>query len=133
MSASASGKPKVLVFFTTSCGRTKNFLKNLNREYEDFSSVDILFIETRKAKEFAVKTFRNNYALPEMNFAYDYSNNAKNAMSAYTKKFLPKVKTVNTPLIVFIDGDNNVQEVIHGKALAMPEFKKIIDKSVLRK
>jgi len=127
VSTTASGRPKILVFYATSCGRTKNFLKNINSEYGNFGAVDIIFVETRKAKESAVKSFRNKYALPEMNFAYDTSKNAKNAMDTYAKTFLPKVKTVNTPMIVFIDSDNMVQDVVHGKALTAKQFWEMID------
>ncbi|MBQ1661022.1 MAG: redoxin domain-containing protein, partial [Treponema sp.] len=133
VSTTANGKPKILVFYATSCGRTKNFLKNINSEYGNFGAVDISFVETRKAKESAVKSFRNKYALPEMNFAYDTSKNAKNAMDTYAKTFLPKVKTVNTPMIVYIDANNNVQEVGHGKALTSKQFWETIDKLLLNR
>ena len=133
VTTTANGKPKVLVFFATSCGRTKNFLKNINKDYGKFSNVDIIFVETRKARDNAVKTFQNKYAAPAMKFAYDTTGSAKKAMDTYVKTFLPKVKTANTPIIVFIDADNMVQEVYHSKALSSKQFQEIINSLLLNK
>ncbi len=127
ITTSANGKPKILVFFATSCGRTKNFLKNINPVYKNFADVDVCFIEVRKAKQKAVTTFQNKYAVKEMDFAYDASGNAKKAMETYHKTFLPKVKTVNTPMIVYIDGNNIVQKIEHGKAYTAKEVREVID------
>lgn len=133
VTTTANGKPKILVFFATSCGRTKNFLKNINKDYGKFSNVDIIFVETRKARDNAVKTFQNKYAAPAMKFAYDTTGSAKKAMDTYVKTFLPKVKTANTPIIVFIDADNMVQEVYHSKALSSKQFQEIINSLLLNK
>ena len=127
ITTSANGKPKILVFFATSCGRTKNFLKNINPVYKNFADVDVCFIEVRKAKQKAVTTFQNKYAVEEMDFAYDASGNAKKAMETYHKTFLPKVKTVNTPMIIYIDGNNIVQKIEHGKAFTAKEVREVID------
>ncbi len=127
ITTSANGKPKILVFFATSCGRTKNFLKNINPVYKNFADVDVCFIEVRKAKQKAVTTFQKKYAVEEMDFAYDASGNAKKAMETYHKTFLPKVKTVNTPMIVYIDGNNIVQKIEHGKAFTAKEVREVID------
>ncbi|MBR7079751.1 MAG: redoxin domain-containing protein, partial [Treponema sp.] len=115
------------VFFATSCGRTKNFLKNINPVYKNFADVDVCFIEVRKAKQKAVTTFQKKYAVEEMDFAYDASGNAKKAMETYHKTFLPKVKTVNTPMIIYIDGNNIVQKIEHGKAFTAKEVREVID------
>lgn len=127
ITTSAEGKPKILIFFAASCGRTKNFLKKMNSEYGSFKDVDICFIETRKAKQKAVATFQGKYAIKEMNIAYDTSGNAKKAMDTYHKTFLPKVKTINTPMFIFIDGNNIVQQIEHGKALTPKEVRNIVD------
>ena len=127
IATSANGRPKILIFFATSCGRTKNFLKKFNAVYGDFKDVDICFIETRKAKQKAVETFQKKYAVSEMDIAYDATGNAKKAMDTYHKTFLPKVKTINTPMFVFIDGNNVVQQIEHGKALTPKEVRNIVD------
>ena len=127
VTTTAEGKPKILIFFSTSCGRTKNFLKKFNSVYGDYKDVDICFIETRKAKQKAVDTFQKKYAASEMDIAYDATGNAKKAMDTYHKSFLPKVKTINTPMLVYIDGNNIVQVIEYGKAFTPKEVRTIID------
>ena len=111
---SASGKPKVLIFFSSGCSYSSATIKSVAAL--DFSDVDVVCINILSSGDtVATKSFRDSYASgSSIDFcAYTSWNNT--AMWAYTWD-MPGYTggSITMPVIAYIDADNKLQMVKNG-------------------
>ncbi len=121
----AEGKPKILVFFQANDPKSRDSAKNICASYSNLTSLDIVFIETKRSSKSIVTKFQNTYASNKVKFAYDTTTEAYNSMKAYTKLLLGPAASIANPLIIYIDKNNVIQCEEHGIKLTEAHAKEI--------
>ena len=111
MSTTASGKPKVLIFFKETNTNEKRTIQALAGT--DTSYADIVAMNMNKASVDTVKTYKETYGSDGIVFTYDTSSTTYNYMWKYARMGGYSGGIV-LPLIVYIDSDNVVQYVTTG-------------------
>lgn len=110
----ASGKNKVLIFFSTVCFNSQSTISGIRQE--DFSNVDIIAIDAAKHSKDEVAAFKDTYADDSLALCYDAGSTASGVMWSYVD--LIDSNSVSYPIIVYIDVENKVQKVTTGTASA---------------
>ena len=121
----AEGKAKILVFFQANDVKSRDSAKNICAKYEDFSNVDIVFIETKRSSKAVVTKFRDTYATSSAKVCYDTTTAANNSMKEYTKLLVGSAASIANPFIVYIDKNNKIQYEEHGIKLTESHAKEI--------
>lgn len=116
ISSTANGKPKVLIFFRSTCSICKNSIKAISNY--GLQGVDIYAIESMFATKESVIDFKNNYGSDEVEFSYSLESDKVNnsAMHAYLKSFFENYSNFSFPVICYIDANNNLQHLTLGKS-----------------
>ncbi|MDE7130743.1 MAG: InlB B-repeat-containing protein [Lachnospiraceae bacterium] len=114
VSSKADGKPKVLFFFRPNCYYCQQTNANLSDHIDEFTGVDIYAVEIIGATKDEVSEFKNEYGCDEITYCYDKDGKNNSALWAYYRKFGSDDNSVTTPVIAFIDADNNLQYVSTG-------------------
>jgi len=109
ISSKANGKPKLLVFFSTTCGNCKYTMNNISNNIKDFAGVDICAIETTKSSLDIVAQFKADYGCDEILFSYDTGTTNVNSMWKYAQKI--GSNTISWPVICYIDANNKLQHI----------------------
>lgn len=121
ISTQSSGKPKLLIFFRTTCSHCQNTLKDISSsEWIKTGETEVCAIEADYTHtEDDVKTFQATYC-PEGTIKFAFGGNrgfnAGNAYYAIAGN--PNSTTIPTPLIAMIDVDNKVRQVTTGAITA---------------
>ena len=107
--STAQGKPKVLIFFKTSCGYSQASIRSIAQQ--GIPDVDILAIETTGQSKADVTSFKNTYGSDAIVFAYDTTGLVGNrAMWAYYNAAGNNPSTnASLPIICYIDANNKFQ------------------------
>ncbi len=107
--SAAQGKPKVLIFFKTSCGYSQASIRSIAQQ--GIPDVDILAIETTGQSKADVTSFKNTYGSDAIVFAYDTNGLVGNrAMWAYYNTAGNNSSTnASLPIICYIDANNKFQ------------------------
>ena len=115
VSSAAAGKPKLLIFFRTTCGNSQRTIKAIS-EYK-FPNVDIYAAEIDGASKDAVASFKNTYGSDTLTFLYDTSGNNNMNLFRYAQAAgITEGNSLNValPVIFYIDGSNNLQHATQG-------------------
>ncbi len=115
VSSAAAGKPKLLIFFRTTCGYSQRTIKAIS-EYK-FPNVDIYAAEIDGASKDAVASFKNTYGSDTLTFLYDTSGNNNMNLFRYAQAAgITEGNSLNValPVIFYIDGSNNLQHATQG-------------------
>ncbi len=104
----ANGKPKVLIFFRTTCPNSRNTIKSICENTP--SGIDIIAIDLDTSSKETVAEFRDTYGNDNIDFVYSIDGYTYNSSQAfeYYRKFTSE-STFVIPLTVYIDADNKVQ------------------------
>ena len=121
VTSTADGKPKVLIFFSTKCGYSRQTISNIANSDYDFSGVDIIAPEINFADKEALTTFKTKYGSDAITFAY--SIDGENTEAAW--KYAEGGGTM--PFIAYIDSSNQLRCVTKG-ALSAETFIANIEK-----
>ena len=121
----AESKAKILVFFQVNDAKSRDTAKNICAKYTDFSSVDIVFVETKRSSKALVEKFRNTYASKDAKVAYDTTSAAAESMKTYTKLLIGPSASIANPLVIYIDKNNKIQYEEHGIKLTESHAKEI--------
>ena len=121
VTSTADGKPKVLIFFSTKCGYSRQTISNIANSDYDFSGVDIIAPEINLADKEALTTFKTKYGSDAITFAY--SIDGENTEAAW--KYAEGGGTM--PFIAYIDSSNQLRCVTKG-ALSAETFIANIEK-----
>ena len=112
VTSKADGKPKVLIFFSTTCSDSKETISNIASSKYDFSGVDIIAPEVNWAEKEEVETFKTKYGSETITFSYSTETENVNALYYYMKTMGSNDKAL--PSIVYIDSSNQIQCVTTG-------------------
>lgn len=114
------GITTVLVFGKTNCGNSQGVIRNIaNSDWVRRTDIRIIFAECNKASSEAVKAFAKSYGCDAITFCYDtdYSS-ITTAMWEYYDMFYGSDGGGSLPFTVFIDGSNQVRNVLTGNQSA---------------
>jgi len=111
VSSAANDKPKLLIFFATTCYNSKATIKDLVSY--DLGGVDIYAIEGNKNSKEAVQEFKEAYGDDSIAFCYDTGSVNNRALWAYARA-AGYNDSITYPLICYIDGNNKLQYVTSG-------------------
>lgn len=125
------GKTTVLVFGKTNCGNSQGVIRNIaNSGWADRADIRIIFAECNQASLEAVKAFAVSYGCDAITFCYDteFYSGITTAMWEYFDMFYGSEGGGAFPFTVFIDGNNQVRNVLTGNqsvAVLLGEIDKI--------
>ena len=108
VTSKANGKPKVLIFFSTKCGYSRQTISNIANSKYNFSSVDIIAPEMNFADKEAVTAFKNTYGSDAITFSYSIDGENYTAAMKYSEG------GGTMPFIAYIDSNNRLQHVSTG-------------------
>lgn len=109
-----NGRPKLLVFFRTTCMNCQQVIGSLGAM--DLTGTDVVAIEADEASQADVKSFRDSYGSnnKQITFTYDTTEAAGNAMWRYLNATGYSVSGISFPCMVYIDAGNKVQRITTG-------------------
>ena len=111
VTTTASGKPKVLIFYSDLCGYSQGSIESISTL--DLSGVDVVAINVIKSDKATVSTFKSTYGCDDIVFTYDASGMSNSMMWDYV--YLAGIgSSIYYPIIVYIDSNNVVQYVTQG-------------------
>ena len=111
VTTTASGKPKVLIFYSDSCGYSQGSIESISTL--DLTGVDVVAINVIQSDKATVSTFKSTYGCDDIVFTYDASGMSNSMMWDYV--YLAGIgSSVYYPIIVYIDSNNVVQYVTQG-------------------
>lgn len=103
LSTSASGKPKVLLFFKYDCYNCQRMLNMFKESNYDFSGVDIIAAEFCNASLEDVKSFYKTYGCSSVKYGYD-----ANSIGFSYVRLLEGGNSIATPLVVYVNKSNEI-------------------------
>lgn len=111
------GKTTVLVFGRTTCGNTKATIQSIAQSsWAGSSDIRVIFGEINGASLSDTQAFASDYGCDAITFCYDdknYYSSISTAMWEYFSMF-SDASTGTLPFTVFIDGNNQVRNVLTG-------------------
>ncbi|MDE6907809.1 MAG: fibronectin type III domain-containing protein [Lachnospiraceae bacterium] len=111
------GETTVLIFGHTSCGYTRSTLNSISScDWVKRPDIRVIFAEINGHTKEEVQTYEQGYQCPDMTFCYDEDFGIQSAMADYAALY--GVTRMSLPAIVFIDKDNNVQNLLTGQKTA---------------
>ncbi|MBD5514777.1 MAG: hypothetical protein HDR06_09005 [Lachnospiraceae bacterium] len=108
ISSAANGKPKLLIFYSNTCGNCRNTIRGISNKIDQFAGIDIYAMETNNGTKEAVAEFQSQYGCEEITFSYDQNNVNALSMSRYAQVG-GMGTTISWPLICYIDANNRLQ------------------------
>lgn len=108
ITSTAEGRPKLLIFYSNTCGNCRNTIKSISTKIAEFSGIDIYAMETNNGTKEAVAEFQSQYGCEEITFSYDQNNANALSMSRYAQAG-GMGYSISWPLICYIDANNRLQ------------------------
>lgn len=113
LSTQSEGKPKMLVFFTTTCWNCKSTLSGISRsEWAKSAQVDVYALELNNSSREAVINFRDEYC-PEGGIQFGYGSNINMILWRYLGMNGISGR-ITTPAIIMIDANNRIKFMTTG-------------------
>lgn len=115
ISSTAQGKPKLLIFYSNTCGNSRGTIQRISQKISDFAGADIYAIETRNGTKEEVEAFQTQYGCNEIVFSYDTGELNQNSMWDYVRVSGAGSETsdgrvsITWPVIMYIDADDRLQ------------------------
>lgn len=110
ISSAANGKPKLLIFYSNTCGNCRNTIRGISNKIDQFAGIDIYAMETNNGTKEAVAGFQSQYGCEEITFSYDIDRTNYYSMWAYAQAGgINAGGTVAWPVICYIDANNRLQ------------------------
>ena len=107
ISSSAEGRPKLLIFYSNTCGNSRGTIREISGKIGSFSGIDICAIEVTKQSKADVVAFQKTYGCEEIVFSYDTGDNNADGMLKYA--WAVGNNQISWPIICYIDADNRLQ------------------------
>ena len=107
ISSSAEGRPKLLIFYSNTCGNSRGTIREISGKIGSFSGIDICAIEVTKQSKADVVAFQKTYGCEEIVFSYDTGDNNADGMWQYA--WAVGNNQISWPIICYIDADNRLQ------------------------
>lgn len=115
VSSAAAGKPRLIIFFRTTCGNSQRTVKAIS-EYK-FPNTDIYAAEIDGKNKAEVTTFKNTYGSDTITFLYDTAGNNNMSLFRYAQAAgitSGNQMNVSLPVLCYIDASNMLQCVTQG-------------------
>lgn len=109
ISSTAEGRPKLLIFYSNTCGNCRNTINGISGQISSFAGVDIYAIEVTKQSKADVTLFREKYGCEEIVFSHDTGSTNGDGMWQYA--WAVEVNNISWPMICYIDANNRLQYV----------------------
>ncbi|MDE7130372.1 MAG: InlB B-repeat-containing protein [Lachnospiraceae bacterium] len=110
ISSAADGKPKLLIFYSNTCGNCQGTIRSISSKISGFTGTDIYAIETTQKTKEEVAEFQTEYGCEGITFSYDVTSGNANSMWAYARACgIEAGGTITWPVICYIDADNRLQ------------------------
>ena len=110
ITSAAEGRPKLLIFYSNTCGNCRNTIWGISNKIDQFAGIDIYAMETNNGTKEAVAEFQSQYGCEEITFSYDIDGTNQNSMWAYARTGgINAGGTISWPVICYIDADNRLQ------------------------
>lgn len=108
ISSTAQGRPKLLIFYSNTCGNCRNTIRSISAKIADFAGIDIYALETNSGTKEEVAAFQSLYGCEEITFSYDKDGMNTRSMVRYA--LAGEMGTeISWPLICYIDANNRLQ------------------------
>ena len=107
ISSAANGRPKLLIFYSNTCGNCRNTIRGISNKIDQFAGIDIYAMETNSGTKEEVIAFQQQYGCEEITFSYDINNTNSGSMWAYAQAC--GIEASAWPVICYIDADNRLQ------------------------
>lgn len=115
----AEGRPKLLIFYSNTCGNSQFTISNISSKNDSFAGVDVYAIETNKKTKEEVAEFQQQYGCADIVFSYDTGMINSNSMWAYVEAAgLSENGKITWPIICYIDANNRLQYITSSLAEA---------------
>lgn len=111
ITSAAEGRPKLLIFYSNTCGNCRGTIMNLSSSIDSFAGIDVYAIETTQKTKEEVAAYQKEYGCEEITFSYDTSMRNANSMWAYTRAAGIEDDKVKWPVICYIDANNRLQYI----------------------
>lgn len=111
ITSAAEGRPKLLIFYSNTCGNCRGTIMNLSSSIDSFAGIDVYAIETTQKTKEEVAAYQKEYGCEEITFSYDTSMRNANSMWAYTRAAGIEDDKVKWPVICYIDAYNRLQYI----------------------
>lgn len=117
ISSTAQGRPKVLIFYSNTCGNSRGTIQRISQKIGDFAEADIYAIETNCKTKEEVETFQAQYGCKEIVFSYDTGMLNQRSMWDYVdvsgvgNPSSDGKVSITWPVIAYIDADDRLQYV----------------------
>lgn len=111
VSSAADGKPRLLVFFRTTCGNSQSTIRAIAGQ--NFQGVDIYAADIDGKSKSEVESFKSNYGNDNITFCYGKNNNLYYYMQAagLTDE---NGYSATLPVLCYIDSNNLFQHITQG-------------------
>lgn len=115
VNTTANGKPKVILFFSTTCYNSQSTFKSLSF-VKEYKNVDFIAVETNYKTKEDVAAFRDTYGNGRnyVQYCYDTDYTNSSAMWKYVRLVTGSTGSVTWPVIVYVDAENKVQYATKG-------------------
>ncbi len=115
VTSKADQKPKLLIFFRTTCGYSRRTIKGIADH--GFSDLDIYALEIDGRDKADVASFKDMYGSAQITFAYDTSGRYNTVLFQYLQVsgiYTSGSISLTLPVICYIDADNKLQYISQG-------------------
>lgn len=115
VTSKADQKPKLLIFFRTTCGYSRRTIKGIADH--GFSDPDIYALEIDGRDKADVASFKDMYGSAQITFAYDTSGRYNTVLFQYLQvagMYTSGSISITLPVICYIDADNKLQYISQG-------------------
>ncbi|MBD5523630.1 MAG: hypothetical protein HDR04_04275 [Lachnospiraceae bacterium] len=112
ITSTAEGRPKLLIFYSNTCGNCRNTIWGISNKIDQFAGIDIYAMETNGGTKEAVAEFQSQYGCEEITFSYDIDRTNQNSMWAYAQAGgINAGGSISWPVICYIDANNRLQYI----------------------
>lgn len=125
----AEGRPKLIVFYRTTCANSQGVIQNLVNM--DLSGIDVVAAEFEGKAKSDVESFASTYGgngkNKQITFVYDTTTETTKLMWKYLRMAGNTSSSISLPVVIYIDGNNYLQHASTGYMTAS-ELSAMIDK-----
>lgn len=112
VSTSASGKPKVLIFYNASDSNGLDTIQDVSEL--NITTADIIAVEVKQAAKSTVEQVKASYGNDSIIFCYDTTNTTNQNFWRYPQT-IAGISSITYPVLVYIDAQNIVQYFEQGQ------------------
>ncbi len=115
VTSTANGKPKLLIFFSTTCSNSQSIIRGLKDT--TISNADIIAVECSRHTKDEVAAFATQYGGDNVQFCYDTTGSVNNlSLLKYIRAVKgSSISVITLPVVAYIDANNQLQYLTIGQ------------------